>query len=108
MGALANVKIRSSLVGWGELRSDGSLGYDGGCCPQPRCRSELQDCRVISAHAPARLEIETDEPLEIFGFLNASAAFQPHNPVEFWANWNFVGELTLPAAVTAPLTLRPG
>jgi len=105
---LRNVRVRSWKVGWGEVRTDGTLGYDGGCCPSPRCRLDLSDALLISAHAPSRLEIDTDEPVELFGFLNASARFNPNNAVEFWADWNFVGELTVPGAGTPSQRLEPG
>ena len=101
-------EVRSEDVGWGELTVDGSLGYDGGCCSAPRCRADLRNTIVVSAHAPSRVEIETFAPLEIFGFLNASAAFDPRNPVEMWADWNFVGELRVPGEATTGLRLEPG
>jgi hypothetical protein len=102
------VRIRSSRVGWGEVRTDGTLGYDGGCCPIPLCRTDLRDALLISAHAPSRLEIDTVEPVEVFGVLNASARFDPRNTTEFWADWNFVGEVTTPGVATASLRLQPG
>ncbi|HLK88355.1 MAG TPA: galactosyltransferase-related protein [Polyangia bacterium] len=101
-------EVRSEDVGWGELTVDGSLGYDGGCCPVPRCRADLRGVTVVSAHAPSRLEIETFAPVEVFGLLNASATFNPRNPVEMWADWNFVGELRVPGEATAGLRLEPG
>ena len=101
-------EVRSEDVGWGELTVDGSLGYDGGCCPLPRCRADLRDAIVVSAHAPSRVELETFAPAEIFGFLNASATFRPQNPVEMWADWNFVGELTVPGDATTGMRLEPG
>lgn len=107
-GPSMSVRIESARVGWGELRTDGTLGYDGGCCTIPKCREDLRDCTLISAHAPSRVEVETDEPVEIFGFLNASAQYHPNNPVEFWANWNFVGEVAMPGQATKPLQLARG
>lgn len=101
-------EVRSEDVGWGELTVDGSLGYDGGCCPLPRCRADLRDAIIVSAHAPSRVEIETFVPVKIFGFLNASATFDPRNPVEMWADWNFVGELTVPGDATTGMRLEPG
>jgi N-terminal region of glycosyl transferase group 7/N-terminal domain of galactosyltransferase len=101
-------EVLSEDVGWGELTVDGSLGYDGGCSPLPRCRADLRDALVVSAHAPSRVEIQTFAPVEIFGFLNASATFDPRNPVEMWADWNFVGELTVPGDATTGLRLEPG
>ncbi|HEV8551142.1 MAG TPA: hypothetical protein VGQ57_18970 [Polyangiaceae bacterium] len=105
---MLGASIRSSRVAWGELRTDGTLGYQGGCCQGPRFRANLEGATLVSAHAPSRLELDTQEPLEVFGILNASARFDPDNPVQFWADWNFVGELALPGSVTAGLILRPG
>jgi hypothetical protein len=101
-------RVVSSHVSWGSFASDGSLGYDGGCCSGPRCRADLRDCRLLSAHAPSKVVLESAEPLEVFGFLNASARFEPSNPVEFWADWNFVGDVTIPSTATSPTTLMPG
>src|SRR5262249_24122538 len=42
------------------------------------------------------------------GVLNASARFEPANPVQFWANWNLVGDVSKPAAMTTGLKLGPG
>jgi hypothetical protein len=98
----------SATVAWGAFASDGSLGYEGGCCPQLRCRADLRECRLLSAHAPSKVVVECSEPVEVFGFLNASATFDPRNPVEFWTDWNFVGEVSRPAEATAPMKLAPG
>jgi hypothetical protein len=100
--------VHSAQVAWGELRTDGSLGYDGSCCPAPRSRADLAGAALISAHAPSRVEIELDAPASVSGVLNASAQFDPRNPVEFWADWNFIGEATVPGSVTDGFTLSAG
>ena len=101
-------QILSAAVGVGTLRVDGTLGYDGGCCPRPLCGASLSGYSLLSAHGPSRLQIELDEPVELFGFLNASARFDPHNPVEFWVDWNFVGETCRPGAVSSTVRLGRG
>jgi hypothetical protein len=106
--ALDGLRVVSSEVSWGAFESDGSLGYEGGCCPAPRCRADLRDWRILSAHAPSKIVLESDAPLEVLGFLNASARFDPRNPVEFWADWNFVGDARVPGEATATRRLAPG
>jgi len=101
-------RVLSAQVGGGTLRIDGTLGYDGGCCPQPLCDAPLAETSLLSAHGPSRLEIELDQPIELFGFLNASARFDPHNPVEFWVDWNFIGEAAKPGTVSSTIRLDRG
>ena len=101
-------RILFAEVGAGTLRVDGTLGYEGGCCPQPLCGTPLSGYSLLSAHGPSRLQIELDEPIELFGFLNASARFDPHNPVEFWVDWNFIGETCRPGGASSTLRLGRG
>ncbi|HLK88356.1 MAG TPA: hypothetical protein VKZ18_00600 [Polyangia bacterium] len=101
-------RVLSAEVGAGALRLDGTLGYDGGCCPRPLCGGPLVGHSLLSAHGPSRVQIELDQPVELFGFLNASARFDPHNPVEFWVDWNFVGETCRPGAVSSTVRLDRG
>jgi len=61
------LRVHSWNVAWGTPRADGSLGYDGGCCPGVLCRADLRSWQVLSAHAPSRVEIEVDEPVELWG-----------------------------------------
>lgn len=101
-------RVLSAQVSGGTLSLDGTLGYDGGCCPRPLCHTALKGTSLLSAPGPSRLEIDVDEPIELFGFLNASARFDPRNPVEFWVDWNFIGETSRPGAVSSTVRLGRG
>lgn len=97
------VKIENSEVGYGSIGLNGSLGYESRRVNIPS--SDKKDI-FISAHAPAKIEIELDTAVEAYGAVNASGS--PHVPISAMADGEQLGELSHANAVTARRYLKRG
>lgn len=99
-------KILESRVGWGEI-AIGGLGYDA-VQSIVVARHSLDEISTISAHAPSLVVLESSEWLEITGLMNCTCYLDRTCPVEFWADWNYVGVGYGPGDETRPIVLPPG
>jgi hypothetical protein len=95
-------------VGHGSIGVGPVLGFHDGLINQPLCRKSLKGFVTISAHAPSMLRLTLERPARAFGFVNAGATFDQRNPVEFWANYNYVGTARGPCDCTDELRLEAG
>lgn len=98
----------SGSVGHGVIGLDGSLGFHGGLVNETHCRRSLSGLATISAHAPSTLTLRLHQPARIFGFLNSSSKSDWANPVEFWADFNFVGRCVEACDETKDIFLDSG
>ena len=60
------ITIESLKVGWGQSKTDGSLGYQGELKPP----KGVEKGTIISAHAPSILKITLSEPRHVIAFQN--------------------------------------
>jgi len=95
-------------VGRGAIGVGSVLGFHDGLVNRPLCRKSLEGFITISAHATSMLRLTLERPASAFGFVNAGATFDQRNPVEFWANYNYVGTARGPCDFTDEYRLEAG
>lgn len=104
--APTSFKIISAECGYGQVKTDGTLGYETPLSTRVTHPGLTSDTLVISAHAPSRVEIELMTSMEVFGFLNATA--NSGHPVVFTVNDNPIGMAAGPLQGTDALRLPAG
>jgi hypothetical protein len=93
-------------VGFGKIGLDGMLGYHNGQVFLP---PQYHHWKTISAHAPSRIQININKPMEICGGLDGSTErLFRGNPVTFYVNEWRIGECIGAWDVTRSLILPPG
>jgi hypothetical protein len=97
----------SGPCGHGSL-TIGTLGFGDSLGRHILTRFDLENWRLISAHAPSDLEFILEQPICLKGFLSGSASCAPYNPVEFWINHNFIGRCMAGTDETGEIFLEPG
>lgn len=101
-------EICAAKCGYGEVRTDGKLGYDCELTGGRVLGRQAEEVEFISAHAPSRVELVLHRPARVQGFLNATARWMPENPAVFLVNENPPGLAHGPLEESLPLTLGPG
>jgi hypothetical protein len=95
--------VARGVIGIGDV-----LGYHDGLVNRPLCRRALDGWATISAHATSEIKLKLARAARVFGFINASAKLDRTNPVEFWADYNYVGRGYGPCDATSEFRLEPG
>jgi len=94
-------------VGYGRIGRN-ELGFDD-VLSRIITRSDLSGYETLSAHAPSVFDIESDVPVRIFGFLNASAGSgRMGSPVEFWMDDTYLGKVDDPCEETRAAVFGAG
>jgi hypothetical protein len=99
-------EITSAECKFGTVSIDGTLGYDTSLSSRVVNPGLSPRTIVISAHAPSRVEIVTNRPTEVFGFLNATGNLGA--PVVFTVNDNPIGVAAGPLQQTSSIRLPVG
>ncbi len=98
----------AGTVGHGELAVN-RLGYSDAFPTMILARDDLAGWTAISAHAPSAVRLTLRRPAMVYGFLNCSAAILPQGQsVSFWADWNSIGDGSLPGDRTPAIYLDAG
>lgn len=94
--------------GHGIVTIDGSLGYSDATPNNVVGRKPLDEYKKISAHSPSVVTVDLKKPAMLSGLLNCSATMDMSNIVEFWVDWNYVGNTMIPGDTTREIYLEPG
>jgi len=99
------VRITEAVASYGTVGVDSDLGYGNVAAVK---EETVEDCYVISAHAPSTIAIEAKRQIELFGYMHYTSTWSPESPCFFGVSGNLVGYLYGPRDVSRPMTLEPG
>lgn len=99
-------RIIDGFTQHGDIRADGTLGYDGSKAIVPE---EYRDYSILSTHACSEITLQVRHDIEIRGAVDATMTIlREDDPILFAVNADVIGDAAGPWDTTRPLCLPPG